>query len=316
MFPDTASRYSMTALNELQDILLHARADALTSDLPTFPYTAEESERFIDILQRGKDHAPNAYITTYVARLWVVVASHRFFAHFGEDHCRMSSCQPVLDAPKRKQNLILTTISKALFDLPNEHRTRLEGLWVDDLAYTSTWRKYVSETVEDLKQRVILIFALLIANLLMIPISYSPALTKSSMLLCILGLGITFVLFQEQRKLVDTDSSTAAGYLDARNTSYGFQPTAIVHSLPHASFIWALLLFAIQGFWMTFSGLPTEIFLPVVIPVAVVLVVACMGIWIALHPREKPFGDATVLASVPTPDSSSEKDQTTVEAIV
>ncbi|KAI0250658.1 hypothetical protein BJV78DRAFT_545954 [Lactifluus subvellereus] len=155
MFPDTASRYSMTALNELQNLLLHARADALTSDVPTFPYTGEENERFIDILQRGKEYAPNAYVTTYVARLWVIVANHRFFTHFGEDHCRMSSCQSVLDTPKRKQNLILAAISKALFDLPNGRRTRLEGLWVDDLAYTSTWRKYVSETVEDLKQSVI-----------------------------------------------------------------------------------------------------------------------------------------------------------------
>jgi hypothetical protein len=57
--------------------------------------------------------------------------------------------------PKRKPSLILALISKALFDLPNEHRTRLENLWIDEFAYSSTWRKYVSETVEDLKQRVI-----------------------------------------------------------------------------------------------------------------------------------------------------------------
>ena len=47
----------------------------------------------------------------------------------------------------------------------------------------------------------------------MMPISHSVALTESSMLLCILGLGITFVLFQEQRKLVGTDSSTAVSML-------------------------------------------------------------------------------------------------------
>jgi apolipoprotein N-acyltransferase len=105
-------------------------------------------------------------------------------------------------------------------------------------------------------------------------------------------------------------------YLDARNTSYGFQPTAIVYSLPHASFIWAMLLFAIQGFWMTFSGLPMRVFLPVIIPVAVVLSVACLGIWIALHPRKKISEEATVPASVPPPVSFLEKDQATVEAIV
>ena len=130
----------------------------------------------------------------------------------------------------------------------------------------------------------------------MMPISHSLALTKSSMLLCILGLGITFILFQEQRKLINTDSTTAvsmptpkvskfvnllpikAAYLGAHNTSYGFQLTAIAHSLPHASFIWALLLFTMQGLWMTISDLPTRIFLPVAIPVAVVLVVACLRI--------------------------------------
>jgi len=46
--------------------------------------------------------------------------------------------------------------------------------------------------------------------------------------------------------------------LDTRNTSYGFEPTAIVHSLPQA-FVWAFLLFSIQGFWMTFGNLPLRI---------------------------------------------------------
>ena len=73
LFPETASQYSLTALNELQLIFLHARAgeagsllitfvrggdrchlDALTSDTPTFPYPAKQSEEFIDLLQRGK----------------------------------------------------------------------------------------------------------------------------------------------------------------------------------------------------------------------------------------------------------------------
>ena len=110
LFPETASLYSLTALNELQVIFLHARAgeagnfliahapgsdrqylDALTSDTPTFPYTAKQSEEFIDLLQCGKgvfrllhparppanwilaDQASNPYIITYVARLWATV---------------------------------------------------------------------------------------------------------------------------------------------------------------------------------------------------------------------------------------------------
>jgi hypothetical protein len=325
MFPATASQYSMTALNELYIIFLNARADALTSDIPTFPYTAKECERFINLLQSSKvtEHASNPYITTFVARLWVVVANHRFFSHFGEDHCRMSCIHSVVEAPAGKrglvQGLVLKAISKALFDLPTEHRERLEMLWVDDLVYSSAWRKHVSERVEDLVQKMTWIFALTIANILIIPISYCPALNNSSIILCILGLCITLVLYQEQRKLVDTGSSAGAAYLDTHNTSYGFEPTAIVHSLPLATFVWAFFLFAIQGFWMTFGDLPVRILLPTIISVAVVLALVCFGVYVALHPREKPFEATPFPASVPLQiqiSSMEPKDPSAVDGMV
>jgi len=65
--------------------------DALTSEIPTFPYTANECQKFIELLQCGKgmfhsvhflwhlvdrlflDHASSPYITTFVARLWAIV---------------------------------------------------------------------------------------------------------------------------------------------------------------------------------------------------------------------------------------------------
>jgi hypothetical protein len=77
--------------------------------------------------------------------------------------------------------------------------------------------------------------------------------------------------------------------LDTRNTSYGFEPTAIVHSLPLASFVWAFFLFAMQGFWMTFGTLPLRVLFPTMISVAVVLGLVCVGVWVALHPKEKPY---------------------------
>ncbi|KAI0296385.1 hypothetical protein BC826DRAFT_1004684, partial [Russula brevipes] len=160
----------------------------------------------------------------------------------------MSSVHSVLQAPDRKTSITLTAISKVLFYLPNQHRERLEQLWVDDLqvVYASAWRKHI--------------FALMI-----MPISYCPALNKSSILLCTLGL------------LDNTGAATGAAYLDIRNTSYGFQPTAMVHSLPEVAFMcqWASFVFTIQALLLT--------------PIAIVLVMACYGIWVALHPRERPF---------------------------
>jgi len=319
LFPEIASQYSSTALDELQVIFLHARADALTSETPTFPYPVEQCEDFIDLLQRGKDHASSPYVVTYVARLWVTVANHRFFIHFGEDHCRLSSDQAILEVPDSRRSLILAIISNTLlFGLPNEIESKFESLWVDQLAYTSPWRKHVAGTVEELSRMISWFLALLISNTLMIQISSIPALIHSSLLLCVFGIMITSVLLREQRGLLDTNVATASVYLDDRNTkSCGFQPIAIVHSLPKALFVWALLLFAFQGFWMTFAGLPTSLLLSTLFPIAAVLVVVCACIWRALHPRQKPSEGPMLSALVPPPfPAEDQKEHHTVEVMV
>jgi hypothetical protein len=93
-----------------------------------------------------------------------------------------------------------------------------------------------------------------------------------------------------------------AAYLDNRNTSYGFEPTAIIHSMPQASFVYAFILFAVQGFCQTSAGLPLRIFVPTTISVGILLALASFGVWVALHPREKVVSGGTSLpASDPLP---------------
>jgi hypothetical protein len=106
--------------------------------------------------------------------------------------------------------------------------------------------------------------------------------------------------------------------LDDRNTkSCGFQPIAIVHSLPKALFVWALLLFAIQGFWMTFAGLSPSLLLYTLFPIAAVLVVVCACIWKALYPRQKPFDGPMLSAPDPPPfPAEDQKEDHTVGVMV
>ncbi|KAI9458600.1 hypothetical protein BJY52DRAFT_1186740 [Lactarius psammicola] len=275
--PRPASEYSAAALNETLDVLMCACAgetkslvadtpgsdvqplDALTIiPLRAFPYTDEECERLIEILERSKGPLTDPLIP----------ASHRSFIHFDS-----------------KRSLILTIISKMLlFSLPEDHRARFESLRVDQLIYTSRWRKHVSETVDDLKQEMSWILALLSANILMMRISPFPTLTKLALILCVLGLTLTLILLRGQRRLVGTKATTS---LDDLITSYSFQPIAIVRSLPQALFVWSLLLFAVQHFWMAFAGILLTSLLSMSLLVAVVLLVAFVVILTALHPCPK-----------------------------
>ncbi|KAH8987894.1 hypothetical protein EDB92DRAFT_2104876 [Lactarius akahatsu] len=191
---------------------------------PAFPLT-DECERLIETLERSKDHASSTLITTYVASSWATVASHRSLVYSDS-----------------KRSPVLTTISNVLlFGFPEEHMSRFENLGVDQLANTSRWREHVSETADDLKQQVPRMLALLSANILMLQISSLPALTKFSLILCVLSLTMMSTLLQEQWRLVGTSATTAV-YLGGLVTLYGFQPIAIVHSLSQALFVWALLL--------------------------------------------------------------------------
>ncbi|KAN0127126.1 hypothetical protein V8E53_015064 [Lactarius tabidus] len=317
LFPETASQYSAVALNELQASFLHARADALTSETPTFPYTAKQSQNFIELLQCSKDHAASPYITTYVARLWATVANHRFFIHFGEDHCRLSSDQAILESIRRESLVLIIISNTLLFGFPNWYQARFEGLWIDQLAYTAPWQKHVSETNKDFRQMMSSVFALLIANTLMIQSSSLLALTYTSLSICIFALVITSVLLREQQRLADTNAAVAAVYLDDRNTkSCGFQPIAIVYSLPQALFVWALILFLIQIFWMAFIDISLTSLLSTIIPITAVLVMASVGIWLALHPRQKHIEDTMPPPISPLITTGDQKEHPAPDAMV
>ncbi|KAF8269466.1 hypothetical protein EI94DRAFT_950737 [Lactarius quietus] len=274
-FPETASQYSAMALNELNAIFLHARADALTSETLTFPYTANQCDDFIELLQRiNVENASSPYVVTYVARLWATVANHRFFTHFGEAHCQLS---------------------------PDEARFKS-----DQFVVPSRRPECVSEMVEDLKQTRSWILALLSASIPTIQMTHFNGLVKASLFLCAFDLVVISLLLLQQQRLVSTDTSTSVPYLKDRNTVYGFQPTAIVHSLPQALFVWALLLFSMQGFWMVFADLPLIVILSTLLPVAAILVVMGLGIWLIVRPRTEPIEDAVVQPDIPLPHPAVE----------
>ena len=66
----------------------------------------------------------------------------------------MSSVHSILESPPKKRSIILTALSKVLFDEPVEHREQLENLWVDELVYSAAWRKHVSARAGDLLQKM------------------------------------------------------------------------------------------------------------------------------------------------------------------
>ncbi|KAI9458592.1 hypothetical protein BJY52DRAFT_412960 [Lactarius psammicola] len=338
LFPGTASQYSAKALNDLQVIFSNARTDVPTSETLTFPYTIKECEDFIKFLEHSKDHASSPYIVTCVARLWATVANHRFFIHSNEGpkHCQPSSNQSTSEVPKSRWGLVLAIISKMLlFGFPDRYEARFEGFWVDQLVDASCWREHASETVEDLKQTTVMgklnrgckgpsllilsskILALLGASIPTMQVSSSSGLVKASLFLCAFDLAVTSFLLQRQQRLLSTNTPTSTAYLKDWNTSYGLQPIAIIHSLPQALLVWALLLFSMQGLWMVFADLPLTPLLCTLLPVVAILVVVGLGIWLIVHPGPEPFEGAMLPPAIsPSNIAAEQKERPTAETMV
>ncbi|KAI9438660.1 hypothetical protein H4582DRAFT_1950065 [Lactarius indigo] len=319
LFPGTASHYSEKALNELQVVFSRARTDAQTSETLTFPYTVKECDEFIDFLEYNKDRASSPYVAAYVARLWATVANRRLFIRSNEEpkDYHISSNQSILEVPDCKWNLVLGISKMLLFCIPDHYEERFKSLWVDQLVGASQWRKHASETTEDLKQTMSWILALLGASIPTMQMSSSTGSVKASLFLCVLDLAVTSFLLQQQQRLLGTNIPTSVAYLKHWNTCYGFQPIAIVHSLPRALFVWALLLFSMQGFWMAFADLPLTPLISTLLPVAVILVVVGLGIWFIVHPRPEPINGAMLPPTIPPSNTTVEqRERPTVESMV
>jgi hypothetical protein len=68
---------------------------------------------------------------------------------------------------------------------------------------------------------------------------------------------------------------------------------------------------------MTFGELPLRVLLPTTLPVAFVLVVVCYGVWVALHPKEKPYEETPLPALESVQISSLDsKGPSTVDVMV
>ena len=67
-----------------------------------------------------------------------------------------------------------------------------------------------------------------------------------------------------------------------------------------------------QGFWMVFADLPLTLLLSTLLPVAAVLVVVCLGIWLIVHRRPGPIEDVLP----PTIPTIEQKEHPTVESMV
>jgi len=240
-----------TQLPLLTDIMIQGRADQLMSTTSTFPYSAQECSNFIDLIKTSRDldriHSPHTRWS--VARLWSMICHHRFSIHSGQEHCRLSRDQTILDLAELRHSLAYTAADHFLFSTPSVYNRLLEDLWVDQLAYVNQWQPFIKSCKEEWTMVVALTFAVMMCNLLLLVGSLgSRSLAYASIMICNIGILSTVrLLIQHQRSAFDTSKEAASYLSDWHSEKHGFKTTAFLFSLPRALLLWALGVSSFQS---------------------------------------------------------------------
>lgn len=253
-FPTHPRTSTVRAVDTLISVFTHAQADCMTSEYSTFPYTSEQSARFLKLLRPYQGKEPDSHILCFVARLWGIVASHRFSTHYGEQHCRLSRDQTILFDTPAEKHWSSSVLSRLLFGLPAECVDKFESLWVDNVVYTEQWRSFMTFCQEERKLFISWAFASMILNSITLALGLgSKTLALCSIFSAYASMIVGLVLYIRQQGLTNATASDAAIYLQAvKHENHGFQFVSLLYSLPKALFFWSLVLYVPQGSIMAF----------------------------------------------------------------
>lgn len=248
-FPMHFGGLGSDVLDELTSVFSHAFADHMTSRFSTFPYSAPECEKFLQLLRTSRTHLNDGHTTCFVARLWSLISNHRVSTHYGERHARLSRDQAILIDDAQESHLLAVLTSLLSFQASYGYQNRLNDIFIDHLVYAHRWRPFMSACLQDWNAVLRRDISILMLHVLLVFVPSSPllALISSSCL----GASLIFstLLVYRHEPLEDATATRAFIYLDSiRSDRFKFQLVSFVYSLPKALYFWSLVAFFANWF--------------------------------------------------------------------
>ncbi|KAF7355801.1 hypothetical protein MVEN_00908200 [Mycena venus] len=241
---------SLSTLDSLVCVLIHAICDQMTSRVSTFPYSKEECEAFLSLLKNSQvicsDHLSDGNITCTVARIWGLVCQNRYLTHFGQEYSRLSRDQAVLYDPETKNQWLSTIASRISFRTFDRYLAQLDAVFVDHLVYSEHWKTLVAGSLEDWRGEWLGAFSALMLHTFLLAPTPSPYLAVAPASLFVTSLLGSTLLIHRYAPLRGLSAGEAMDYLEAiQSPTFKFQFVALAFSLPHVLNLWGtLVLFA------------------------------------------------------------------------
>jgi hypothetical protein len=235
------------AIDDLILVFFHALGDNLTSNLSTFPYTAVQCEKFVELLNSSRDRIREGHVVAYVARIWSIIFYNRYETHYGQEQSRLSrDCAILLDESEEIQwtKPLLSTLS---FRTSDRYLETLNALFVDKFVYAHAWTTFMETCLKTWRRDCWASAMLLLLNMLSLSLDVSTVLAYTSSLLASMSLLTGILLIHRHEELEVAEAQEAQAYLDGvRSEHFKFQGVAAAYSLPRVLSLVGFLVFFTQ----------------------------------------------------------------------
>ncbi|KAG1805185.1 uncharacterized protein BJ212DRAFT_877498 [Suillus subaureus] len=235
-------------LKELKEVVMHASAEIITTDLSLSPFDADELSKILDLIDRLENDVQGAHYTCVIARL--------------------NADQSLFVKEKKSKFLVALSwaVNVALFDAPRSHMEELRRVWVDRSINSPRWKNFNSKLSSEWSG-ITMYSTVMVAvdvSFLAVP-SVNPQNTGSVTvistyisLFCIVGSLVVSLFLTRQNRMYGQESADAAVVFLTRVTGsiFGTKSLATVHGLPYAMLLWGMVYFIIAFSYQVFTSTP------------------------------------------------------------
>ncbi|KAG1775692.1 hypothetical protein EV702DRAFT_1116121 [Suillus placidus] len=283
-------------IKELRELVMHASAEIITSDVSLSPFDADELSRILGLISHLKENAEDndPYSTCVIARFMHYFYRNKFFNFCGLPCARLEADKSVYEEDTNFYPLtssVSLALNAMLFWAPQSHLEDLQKVWVDECINTPRWKDFNKNLMAEWTGITIYSTVMLAVDVsfLAVPnvnISQSQSIgiiaTYLSIIFITGSLIVSVLLVRQNQRYGFESADKATDFLShMTGTLFGVRALATVHSLPYAMLMWGMIYFAISILYNVFKSTTAAMLASVVSGCVVVTMFIFWFIWAA-----------------------------------
>ncbi|KAG2141075.1 hypothetical protein DEU56DRAFT_797140 [Suillus clintonianus] len=243
---------------ELREIIIHANAETITSDTSLAPFDGIELAKMLDLMDRveGSIDKMHAHSVCVVARFMRLFTKGKHTNFCGQPGARVDADRSIYyKEGHERETLIFRFSNLFLWYGPRKHYKRIQRVWVDEIINAPRWKDFITQLDHEWTGFTLYSTVMLAVDVSFLAVPgiidvFETSQTSANIAvymsaLCSVGSLVVAVLLVDQSQ----DYQTAEGgalYMSLMTSAIpGIENLALMHSLPFALLIWAMVFFGL-----------------------------------------------------------------------